>query len=97
MNQIIVSAIEKSQLLLLQYNGFSRTVEPHAYGIDKKGVEKLRCFQVAGGSVSHDPVAWKILTVAEIDAIILSEACFAGARPGYKRGDTAMQRIYAEL
>jgi hypothetical protein len=97
MNQIIIDAIANKQLLDLRYSGYSRTVEPHAYGLDKNGVEKLRCFQVAGGSVSHDPIEWKILSVGEMSSVHATGRGFGNARPGYKRGDRAMQRIYAQL
>lgn len=97
MNKLIIDAITNKQLIDLHYSGYSRTVEPHAYGVDKNGVEKLRCYQVAGGSASHDPVNWKILTVDEMFSVHTTGRGFAGARLDYKRGDKAMQIIYAQL
>ena len=81
----------------LRYHGYSRIVEPHAYGVDKRGSEKLRCYQIGGGSVSNDPIDWKLLNVAEAYSVHSTERQFSSARPDYKRGDKAMQHIYAEL
>lgn len=52
MNQIVIQAIKERHILEFRYHGWSRMVEPHAYGRDKSGDEVLRCYQVAGGSVS---------------------------------------------
>lgn len=97
MDLTIKAAIENKQLLLLQYKGYSRTVEPHAYGIDKDQIQKLRCYQVAGGSASCEPAGWKILNVADIWTLNVTETRFVRARDGYKRDDKAMQQIYAQL
>lgn len=97
MNNLLVNAIRNKEILELRYHGYSRIVEPHAYGVDKHGNEKLRCYQIAGGSVSNDPVDWKILKVAEIHSIHTTGRQFSSARPDYKRNDKAMQRIYAQL
>jgi hypothetical protein len=97
MNTTIIQAIQQKQILELRYHGYSRLVEPHAYGIDKHGKEKLRCYQIAGGSVSNDPVDWKLLNVADAHSVHLTGRQFSSARHDYKRGDKAMQRIYAEL
>ena len=45
----IPSAIQNRNLLSFNYDGYSRTVEPHTYGIDGKGHHAIRAYQVAGG------------------------------------------------
>lgn len=97
MNQTIADAIRMKLILELRYHGYSRLVEPHAYGIDKNGVEKLRCYQTAGGSKSGDPVDWKMLTVREIFAINVTKDAFHRPRPGYRSDDPMIARIYAQL
>lgn len=96
-NPLLADAIARRQMIELQYDGFSRLVEPHAYGIDSDRSEKLRCWQVNGGSASGERQGWKLLNVNDIRATTMSEHAFSNARPGYKRGDTAMQHIYAQL
>lgn len=96
MNQNIQSAIHDRCMLELRYNGYSRTVEPHAYGRDRGGEEILRCFQVAGGSESGERTGWKLLKVADAYSVSQMHAQFS-PRPEYKRGDKAMQYIFCEL
>lgn len=94
---LLAEAISKRHMIELRYDGFTRLVEPHAYGIDSSGSEKLRCWQISGGSTSGERQGWKLLNVSDMHATTLSEAKFASARAGYKRGDSAMRHIYAQL
>lgn len=96
MNTSIVQAIQEQRKLELRYSGYSRTVEPHAYGRDKGGEEILRCYQVSGGSVSGEKIGWKILKVHEVFSLNLLKEKF-DARKGYKRGDKAMEYIFAQI
>ncbi len=96
-NPLLADAIAKWRLIELRYDGFTRLVEPHAYGLGSDGTEKLRCWQTSGGSVSGERQGWKLLNVNEIRATTMSEQSFSSARPSYKRGDSAMPRIYAQL
>ena len=96
MNQTIQAAIHNRHVLELKYNGYSRKVEPHAYGRDRGGEEILRCFQVAGGSESGERTGWKLLKVADAYSVIQTSGIFS-PRPEYKRGDKAMQYIFCEL
>ena len=97
MKEILIKAISERQVLTLRYHGYSRTVEPHCFGIDPNGQLKLRCWQSGGGSVSGEMPAWKMLFVREIHGIEPSAQTFPGARPDYKKDDSAMRRIYAQL
>lgn len=92
----ISDAIEQRHLLELRYHGYSRTVEPHAYGRDKKGDEILRCYQTNGGSESGERVGWKLLKVADAFAIQLLKESFS-QRSEYKRNDKAMDYIFSQL
>lgn len=96
MNQAICDAIQTMTILELRYHDYTRTVEPHAYGRDKAGDEILRCYQIAGGSQSGERVGWKLLKVAEIYASHKTKQTFK-IRPEYRRNDSAMQYIFAQL
>ena len=74
-----------------------RTVEPHAYGVDKKGRYLLRAFQIAGGSESGEYVGWKLFCADEISNLEVLDATFSGPRPEYKKRDPAIRAIIAEL
>jgi len=97
MNQTIINAILQKKLLSLSYDGITRTVEPHAFGVSSKGNELLRCYQVKGDHNSEKPHAWDLLTVSKIGALSDTGENFASARPDYKQNDKAMQTIYAQL
>jgi hypothetical protein len=96
MNTTIVDAIRNMNVLELRYHGYSRMVEPHAYGRDKDGDEILRCFQISGGSESGARVGWKLLKVREVLSLHLTHATFA-TRPEYRRNDKAMTYIFSQL
>jgi predicted DNA-binding transcriptional regulator YafY len=93
----ISSAIQNRQLLAFTYDGFERVVEPHCYGMDTKGHDALRAYQVRGGSESGEYRGWKLFHTREIRQLTLLPDQFRGPRPGYKRDDKAFSRIQAQL
>lgn len=97
MNQIVIQAIRDHLTLEVRYHGYSRIVEPHAYGTNAKYQPLLRCYQISGGSESGERAGWKLLLLDEARGITATAQKFAGARPGYRRGDSAMQHILAQL
>jgi len=96
MNSILLQAIQQTKVLELRYHGYSRIVEPHAYGRDKDGDEILRCYQTSGGSESGERVGWKLLKVRDAFSFHLADTTFS-ARPEYKRNDKAMNHVIAQL
>jgi hypothetical protein len=97
MNSLICQAINEKRLLDFRYDGHHRVIEPHAYGVNDKGHQILRCYQVGGSSESHKSPYWRIFLVSDIHGLQILSQSFAGARTGYKRNDSAMIRIYAQL
>jgi hypothetical protein len=95
-NQEIIDAITELRALELRYNGYTRTVEPHAYGRDKSGDEILRCFQTGGGSQSGERVGWKLLKVADAYTIHKLQQSFS-QHAEYKRNDKAMDYMFRQL
>ncbi len=93
----ISQAIAGKQLITFSYDGYSRTVEPHTYGIDGKGHKALRAYQVGGGSSSGEYRGWKLFHVSEMRGLAVLPETFSSARQGYKRGDNAFSTIYAQL
>ena len=93
----IADAIRNRRLIRFSYDGYLRTVEPHAYGTDRKNRYLLRGYQVAGGSESGEYVGWKLFCEDEMVALTVTNDSFQGPRVDYKRGDRAMDHIIAEL
>jgi hypothetical protein len=91
-NQTIVQAINSRRTLRFVYNGRERTVEPQCYGIGTRGTELLRGYQLAGGS-QPEP----LFDVAKISGLVLLDKHFSAAGPHYKRNDSALARIFAQL
>jgi hypothetical protein len=96
MNNTITQAIREHRVLELRYSGYSRIVEPHAYGRDNANDEILRCYQVSGGSSGGEGVGWKLLKVREIFSLNLLKDNFI-KRNEYKRGDKAMEYVFEQL
>jgi hypothetical protein len=72
-------------------------VEVHAVGASKDDNEIMRVWQVSGGSVSHEPIGWKLLRLDEARGVTVTNDSSAAPRPDYKRDDRAMQRILCQL
>lgn len=56
-----IAALQAGVCLRLQYDGFQRIVEIHAVGISTANNPCMRVWQVRGGSVSGEPVGWKMV------------------------------------
>jgi len=92
----IIHAITNRRVITFYYDGYHRTVEPHAVGSSLSGNDILRCYQISGGHTKSDH-DWNICLLSEIYSLVETETAFSGERPGYKRQDKGMQSIYAEL
>jgi hypothetical protein len=69
MDEAIARAVRDHRLIELRYGGWSRVVEPHAYGRDRRGEPRLLCFQLAGGSASGARAGWKLLRLREAASV----------------------------
>ena len=92
-----VAAVNTGVRLRLQYDGFSRTVEVHAVGISTAGNPCMRVWQTEGGSVSGEPVGWKMMTLDKAFTVHLTDERSAAPRPGYVPNDRGMTQIFAQL
>jgi len=93
----IAAAIKNRQLLRFRYDGYTRTVEPHIYGIDCKGHHALSAYQIGGGSESGQSVGWKLFHVDEISEGEILQKRFARPRPDYNPGDKSFATVIAQL
>jgi hypothetical protein len=96
MNSEIVRAIESMNLIEFNYDGENRIVEPHCYGITTANNEGLRAFQVDGYS-SSGKMGWKMYDLGKASFIKVLDNTFNDARPGYKKNDSGMTKIYAQI
>lgn len=91
------SALQLGKRLEVRYDGFIRVVEVHAVGVTAEGHAIMRVWQARGGSVSHEPVGWKLLRLDETWGVAILDEASEAPRQGYRRGDSAMRRIVCQL
>jgi hypothetical protein len=96
MDPRICSAIRQHKLIQFYYNNGTRVVEPHCHGVTTAGNEALRAYQVSGYSESGK-MDWKMFDLGLASNLLILEETFVGPRPGYKKGDKGMSKIYCEL
>lgn len=95
MQDVICQAIKEKRLLELHYDGHSRRVAPHIYGIDATGEELLACYEVWGGS-DGQPAGWRSLRLTEISQLTLTSKRFAPL-PEHQRVDGVIARVFCQV
>lgn len=93
----LCDAIANRVVIELRYHDYSRLVEPYVYGTTRTGEDMLRCYQVAGGSVSGERRGWKLLRIAEIVSAHLTQTSFEPRWGRYNPEDRALRRMYCRL
>jgi len=93
MQDVICQAIKDRLLLELHYDGQSRRVAPHIYGIDSAGDELLSCYQVWGDGA---PAGWLALRLADISQLQLTSKRFA-PRPEHQRREELIARVFCQV
>ena len=91
-HQLILESIRTRRRLRFLYNGRVRIVEPQCYGIGTKGTELLRVHQLQGGD-QREP----LFDVSKIKDLVMLDETFTKPGPNYKKGDSAMKTIFAQL
>ena len=95
-NPDLVDAIRERHVVELRYHRYSRIVEPYVYGLGRDGLERIRCYQIAGESDSGEMIGWKLLRVEEIVSLRVTETRFA-ARDDYRRDDPVIAHVTAQV
>jgi hypothetical protein len=90
-------ALNSGRCLELRYDGYTRVVEVHAVGTSTAGNPVMRVWQVRGGSVSNEPVGWKLMRLDEARSVQVLDEKSAAPRPGYKPGDKGMTSILRQI
>mgnify|MGYP000892629636 CR=1 FL=1 len=95
MNTEIINAVKNQNVITFDYDGESRIVEPHCYGLTTKENEAIRAYQI-GGYSSSGKMGWKLYDLSKADDIEVLDETFE-VRDDYKKGDKGMSRIFAEI
>ena len=98
MNQLAVLAIDRRHVIKLLYRGFCRTVEPHAYGLDRNGNAVLLCYQTSSDcSDESQGQGWRFLNPGDAQRVIETSEHFVGPRAGYRRISRYFRVMFAQL
>lgn len=89
---LLVTAIADRRRLSFDYNGKPRLVEPQCYGMGTRGTELLRAHQLQGGD-QREP----LFDVQKMQNLRMLEESFGRPGPNYKKNDSAMSVIFAQL
>ena len=93
----ICDAINNLNIVSFHYGGYSRTVEPHTYGVDKGSHLALSAYQVRGSSRSGKPLDWRFFHASDMRFVTVTRETFEGPRNGYIKGDKRFSTIHCEL
>jgi len=94
-HECIVKAIRDRRLLRFAYGGFERVVDPHTFGLDRRGQALLVGFQVAGASRSGE-LGWKTFRECAMTATCVLSTSSLRPHVDYRRDDGAFASIIAQ-
>jgi hypothetical protein len=99
-NQEICDAILTRHLLGYRAaaTGQRRVVEPHAYGVTHDGHHALLAWRVAENKTESTALeGWELVRLDEMRDVQRLVGTFEGHRQGYRRGDSRMRQIHAQV
>ncbi|WP_194724399.1 hypothetical protein [Noviherbaspirillum malthae] len=97
MSSIIEQAIAQKRKLKLYYAGYSRTVEPYAFGLDHEGQPLLLCFQEDTQGNTRRPNNWVFVHAHEPVSIKMLEDAFSRIQSGYIRNHPAFHTVLIQV
>ena len=97
LDTLICDAIRGRKLLMYEYGGLIRVVEPHLYGVNAAGDALLSGWLRPGYSRNDPQGGWRSWRVDRIHSAQLLDQQFDGPRPGYNPRDPRMERVVCAL
>ena len=97
MRQTICDAIAAKRLVVFQYDGCERVVEPRLCGQNTAGHDALLAWFVRGYSESKAGPGWRMYLLSEIQSIRQLDETFERARTGYNPTDGSMRIVYCQV
>jgi hypothetical protein len=88
----IIASIKAMRRIAFTYHGQRRVVEPQCLGFTFTDTETLRGYLPHGGKVPEP-----LFRTAKMSAFVVLDEHFTRPGPHYKKGDSAMKTILAEL
>lgn len=91
MNLLLIHAIKNSHRIRFSYNDRMRVGEPQCYGISTAGKELARVY------IREARQPESLFEVPRMEELTVLNEVFTKPGPNYKKGDSAMKKIFAEL
>jgi hypothetical protein len=66
-------ALQAGKRLRVTYDGYSRIVEVHAVGTSRDDNPLMRVWQCSGGSVSNEPIGWKLMRLDKTWSFVIMD------------------------
>jgi len=88
----LIDAIKTMRRVAFTYHGRRRTAEPQCLGFTFTDAETLRGYLPKGGKIPEP-----LFTIAKMSDVVVLDEHFTRPGPHYKKGDSAMKTILAEL
>lgn len=92
---LISAAIEDQRLIRLQYEGRSKTVNPHRLGYTEKNVEALLCWQTDLRRPGEPK--WQLLELRKIYGLLVLDQKFAAPPRGHHPPEDMALAVEATL
>jgi predicted DNA-binding transcriptional regulator YafY len=90
-------ALRERRVVPFSYRRHERVLEPHALGVAANGEAVLHGYQTEGGTVSGKPLGWRTFSLAEIQALTVTEKSFPGPRPDHASDRPKLNPLWGEL
>jgi hypothetical protein len=90
--ELIIAAIEARRRISFTYHGERRIAEPQCLGLTATNAETMRGYLPNGGKVPEP-----LFTVSKMSGFVVLDEHFTKPGPNYRKGDSAMKTIFAEL
>lgn len=97
MSDIIERAIAQKRKLKLCYDGYSRTVEPYAFGLCPGGRHLLMCFQTEVQGSSNTPNNWYFIRPHSRIPVEALDESFTRFQSGYIRNHPAFKTVLIQV
>lgn len=97
MSSIIKQVIAQKRRLKLYYAGYSRIVEPYAFGLCPKGLPLLLCFQIEVQGSVRIPNDWYLVRPNEPLSPTALDDSFTRFQSGYIRNRPAFKTVLIQV
>lgn len=97
MSSIIEQAIAQKRRLKLYHDGYSRIVEPYAFGVDADGQLVILCFQIETQASGRGSNNWCLVRLQELVSIKMLEESFDRFQSGYIRNHPAFHTVLIQV